>query len=236
MSVAVLLIISALLPLVSFAILAFVGKRMGNPLAGMVGTFFVAGSFVAGLVAMIVWLSLDTAEGRAYGFGGQPYRAEFNWVPVTRWLASGGYLQLGVYVDSLTIVMFSMITLVAALIHVFSLGYMAEDRRFPGFFTYLSLFCFSMLALVLSSTLLQILIFWELVGLCSYLLIGFWYEKKTASNAAIKAFIVNRVGDVGFIIGLGLLFFHLGNVALPDVWKGLGNAGLAQQGQVIILP
>jgi proton-translocating NADH-quinone oxidoreductase chain L len=132
--------------------------------------------------------------------------------------------------------MFSMITLVAALIHVFSLGYMAEDRRFPRFFTYLSLFSFSMLGLVLSSTLLQILIFWELVGLCSYLLIGFWYEKKTASNAAIKAFVVNRVGDVGFVIGLGLLFFHLGNVALPDVWKALGNGGLAQQGQVIILP
>src|SRR5256885_10980430 len=105
MSVAVLLIISACLPLISFAILAFVGKRMGNPLAGMVGTFFVAGSFVAGLVAMIVWLSLDTAEGRAYGFGGQPYRAEFNWVPVTPWLASGGIPPPGRYVHHPTLVM-----------------------------------------------------------------------------------------------------------------------------------
>jgi proton-translocating NADH-quinone oxidoreductase chain L len=209
---------------------------MGNPLAGLVGTFFVAGSFVCSLVAMIVWLSLDVAEGRAYGFGGQPVLLRFDWVPVGKWISNNGYLQLGIYVDSLTIVMFAMITLVAALVHVFSLGYMAEDKRFPRFYTYLSLFCFSMLGLVLGGTLLQLLIFWELVGLCSYLLIGFWYEQRSASNAAIKAFVTNRIGDVGFIIGLGLLFFHLGNVTLPDVWGALGNAGEARAGQVLILP
>jgi proton-translocating NADH-quinone oxidoreductase chain L len=236
LTVAVLLIIAALLPLLSFVILAFVGKRMGNPLAGMVGTFFVAASFVASLAAMIVWLSLDNADGRAYGFGGQPIRVDWNWLPVSRLASGNGYLQLGLYVDSLTIVMFAMITLVAALVHVFSLGYMGEDRRFPRFFTYLSLFSFSMLGLVLGGTLLQLLIFWELVGLCSYLLIGFWYEKRTASNAAIKAFVINRVGDVGFIVGLGLLFFHVGNVTLPDVWGTLGNAGGAQRGQILILP
>jgi NADH-quinone oxidoreductase subunit L len=89
---------------------------------------------------------------------------------------------------------------------------------------------------VLGGTLLQLLIFWELVGLCSYLLIGFWYEQRSASNAAIKAFVTNRIGDVGFIVGLGLLFFHLGNVTLPDVWGALGNAGEARAGQVLILP
>src|SRR3954463_14518662 len=221
MTVAVLLILSTLLPLVSFGILTFAGRRMGRPFAGIVGTFFVAGSFVCALAAMIVWLSLDTAEGRAPGFQGQPIRIDVNWVPVSRWLSNNGYLQLGCYVDSLTIVMFSMITLVSALIHVFSLGYMADDKRFPRFYTYLSLFCFSMLGLVLGGTLLQLFIFWELVGLCSYLLIGFWYEKKSASNAAIKAFVVNRVGDFGFLIGLGILFYHLGNVSLPDIWNVL---------------
>ena len=236
MTVAVLLIIAAFLPLVAFVILTFVGKRMGTPLAGMVATFFVAGSFICSLAAMIVWLSLDNAEGRAYGFGGQPILKTFDWIPVGKWVANNGWLQVGIYVDSLTVVMFSMITLVAALVHVFSLGYMAEDKRFHTFFTYLSLFSFSMLGLVLGGTLLQVLIFWELVGLCSYLLIGFWYEQKTASNAAIKAFVVNRVGDVGFLVGLGLLFFHLGNVTLPDLWGALGNAGTARQGQVLVLP
>src|SRR6185503_15262441 len=147
-----------------------------------------------------------------------------------------GFLQLGIYVDSLTVVMFSMITLVSALVFVFSLGYMSEDKRFPRFFTYLSLFCFSMLGLVIGGTILQLFIFWELVGLCSYLLIGFWYEKRSASNAAIKAFVVNRVGDFGFVIGLGILFFNLGNVTLPDVWKHLGKAGQIEQNQVLIVP
>src|SRR5512133_3318030 len=121
--------------------------------------------------------------------------------------------------------MFFMITLVATLVHVFSIGYMHEDKRFPRFFTYLSLFCFSMLGLVLGGTILHLFIFWELVGLCSYFLIGFWYEKKSASNAAIKAFVTNRVGDVGFIIGLGILCYHVGNVSLPQLWSMLGTAG-----------
>src|SRR5207248_2091484 len=144
-----------------------------------------------------------------------------------------GYLDVGVYVDSLTIAMFAMITLVATLVHVFSIGYMGEDKRYPRFFTYLGLFCFSMLGLVLGGTMLQLFIFWELVGLCSYLLIGFWYEKKAASNAAIKAFVTNRVGDFGFLIGFGILFYHLGNVTLPKMWQILGSSGT---GHAIMLP
>src|SRR5262250_836356 len=89
-----------------------------------------------------------------------------------------------------------------------------------------------MLGLVLAPGFLQMFIFWELVGLCSYLLIGFWYEKKTASNAAIKAFVVNRVGDFGFLIGFGILFYHLGNVSLRGMWETLGTAG---NGQSILL-
>src|SRR3712207_4329194 len=135
MTVPHLLILATLLPLVSFGVLVFAGRRMGQPFAGIVGTFFTGASFVASLAAMIVWLSLDTAEGRAPGFQGQPIRLDVNWVPVGRWLSTSGYLQLGVYIDSLTIVMFSMIPLVSALIHVFSLGYMPDDRRFPRFFT-----------------------------------------------------------------------------------------------------
>src|SRR5437588_3676261 len=129
--------------------------------------------------------------------------------------------------------MFSMITLVSMLVFIFSFGYMREDKRFARFFTYLCLFCFSMLGLVLGGTTLQLFVFWELVGLCSYLLIGFWYEKKSASNAAIKAFVTNRIGDFGFLIGFGILFYHVGNVSLPDLWVLLGRAG---SGQAITLP
>ncbi len=236
MPVATLLIIATLLPLVSFLILVFLGRRMGSPLAGIVGTFFIAGSFVCSLAAMIVWLSMDTASGTAPGAGGQPYIRLMDWLPVGKWFSNNGFLQIGVHVDSLTIVMFSMVTLVSTLVYVFSLGYMSEDKRFPRFFTYLSLFCFSMLGLVIGGTILQLFIFWELVGLCSYLLIGFWYEKKSASNAAIKAFVVNRVGDLGFLIGLGILFFNLGNVSLMDVYRYLGNAGSVEKGQIIVLP
>src|SRR5450432_1684856 len=222
---ALLLTIATLLPLASFLILVFIGKRMGTPLAGVLGTLFIAGSFACSLLAMISWTSRpDTSS---WGYEISPINMTAGWIPVGQWPGQKhpGYLDVGVYVDSLTIAMFSMITLVATLVHVFSIGYMHEDKRFPRFFTYLGLFCFSMLGLVIGGTALHLFIFWELVGLCSYLLIGFWYEKKSASNAAIKAFVTNRVGDFGFLIGFGILFYHIGNVSLPNMWTLLGSAG-----------
>lgn len=225
---ALLLLIATLLPLAGFVILMFLGKRMGSPLAGWVGTLMIALSFVCSIGAMMSWYANPTNNPTSeWGFGKQPINLPFAWVPVGGGInqTHPGYLDVGIYVDSLTIAMFSMITLVATLVHIFSIGYMAEDKRFPRFFTYLGLFCFSMLGLVLGGTVLQLFIFWELVGLCSYLLIGFWYEKKSASNAAIKAFVTNRVGDFGFLIGFGILFYHLGNVSLPAMWTLLGKAG-----------
>src|SRR6185503_13254480 len=237
-----LLIIATILPLVSFTVLVFVGKRMGKPLAGIVATCAIGLGFLCSILAMIGWATGgeytpvgETAKLK-YGMGQFPINLPLDWVPAGYSAGHTTFLKIGIYVDSLTIVMFAMITLVASLIHVFSIAYMADDKRFPRFFTYLSLFCFSMLGLVLGGTILQLFIFWELVGLCSYLLIGFWYEKKSASNAAIKAFVVNRVGDFGFLIGLGILFYHLGNVALPDLWKHLGKAGQIEQNQVLIVP
>src|SRR5438105_14974706 len=193
---ALLLIIATLLPLAAFVILMLLGKRMGTPLAGYVGTAFIAASFVCSLVAMASWDKTGTYHGNEkWGYKQGPINIPIKWIPIgTADQPNGidqknpGFLDLGVYVDSLTIAMFSMVTLVATLVHIFSIGYMAEDKRFPRFFTYLGLFCFSMLGLVIGGTILQLFIFWELVGLCSYLLIGFWYETKEASNAAIKAF------------------------------------------------
>jgi NADH-quinone oxidoreductase subunit L len=225
-SPALLLLIATLLPLVGFVVLLFMGKRMGKPFAGYVGTGFIALSFICSILAMMAWYPGGKYLGEDWGFGKGPINLPMKWIPVGEGIAqkNAGFLDIGIYVDSLTIAMFAMITLVASLVHVFSIGYMAEDKRFPRFFTYLGLFCFSMLGLVIGGTILQLFIFWELVGLCSYLLIGFWYEKKSASNAAIKAFVTNRVGDFGFLIGFGILFYHLGNVTLPSMWAILGGA------------
>jgi len=231
-----LLIIATILPLASFPLLVFVGKRMGKPLAGYVGTGAIFLSFVLSILAMWSWVigGSYTPPGETtaikFGMGEQPINVPMIWAPAGYAAGQTTFLKVGVYVDSLTVLMFSMITSVATLVHVFSMGYMGDDKRYPRFFTYLGLFCFSMLGLVLGGTILQLFIFWELVGLCSYLLIGFWYEKKTASNAAIKAFVVNRVGDFGFLIGLGILFYHLGNVSLPDVWNALEMGKLTAAG------
>ncbi len=117
--------------------------------------------------------------------------------------------------------MFLMVTFIATLIHIYSIGYMHGDLRFPRFFAYLSLFCFSMLGLVASANVFMVFIFWELVGVCSYLLIGHWYEEKKNSDAANKAFIVNRVGDVGMLVGLGLLWTSLGTFSIADINRAL---------------
>ncbi|MCC7349696.1 MAG: NADH-quinone oxidoreductase subunit L [Phycisphaerales bacterium] len=231
---ALLLLISTLLPLAAFGVLLFAGRRLGNPLAGMVGTAFVAGSFACAIAAMIFWLSGGAggpgqmAGAAEWGAGKGPIVMPIAWLPTGGGISQDhpGYLDVGLYVDSLTVAMFSMITLVALVVHLFSIGYMAHDRNFPRFFTYLSLFCFSMLGLVIGGTLLQIFVFWELVGLCSYLLIGFWHEKRSAANAATKAFVTNRIGDFGFLIGMGILFYHLGNVSLPHLHAMLHTAGL----------
>ncbi|MCC7084120.1 MAG: NADH-quinone oxidoreductase subunit L [Pirellulales bacterium] len=152
-------------------------------------------------------------------------------------------LTIGYYIDALTVAMFAMVTLIASCIHIYAIGYMHDELhdvtdhevaladghhlhrpgRFPRFFQYLSLFCFSMLGLVISGNLLMTFVFWELVGICSYFLIGFYFERKSASNAANKAFIVNRVGDFGFIIGLMALFGAIGTFQFGDTVDDGGN-------------
>ncbi len=151
----------------------------------------------------------------------------------------GTALYLGYRIDHLTVIMFLMVTLIAMLIHVFSIGYMKDETqetvedhevhvghhhlrrrgRFGQFFMYLSLFCFSMLNLVLADNLFQVFVSWELVGICSYLLIGFYYERHSASTAANKAFITNRVGDAGFIIGLLIIWTYLGTFNFEEIFQ-----------------
>ena len=139
---------------------------------------------------------------------------------IIEWITSGGFTaNWSINIDPLSSVMLVVVTFVSALVHIYSIGYMSHDPHKPRFMSYLSLFTFSMLALVVSDNFLQLFFGWEGVGLCSYLLIGFWYKKETANNAAIKAFIVNRIGDFGLAIAIFLIFFFFGTINFEEVFE-----------------
>jgi len=185
----------------------------------------------------------DEPKKDAHAAHADPHRwaDRFEWIRLGSWAndpRGGLSLELGYKIDHLTTIMFLMVTFVATLIHIFSIGYMKEEMqatvedhhvhtadghlkrrgRFGRFFMFLSLFCFSMLNLLVADNLFQIFISWELVGICSYLLIGFYYERQSASNAANKAFITNRVGDAGFIIGLLIVWTYVGTFNFDDIF------------------
>jgi NADH-quinone oxidoreductase subunit L len=188
---------------------------------------------------------LENVENRWVKTRERMWQGNFDWLRIRPAGASdadrGTVLQLGFKIDSLSALMFVMVTLVASLIHLFSIGYMSEELqpevedhqvhtayghlqrrgRFGRFFMFLSLFCFSMLNLVLADNLFQVFLSWELVGICSYLLIGFYTERQSASNAANKAFITNRIGDAGFIVGLLILWTNLGTFNFDDLFHRL---------------
>ena len=209
------LALGVLSPMVSFWLIVFFGPRLGKPLAGWTAVVLGMGVPLAfATYVLLGWLGLDEAARSALTAGAFRYHwADFGTVPVT----------VGVKLDSLTVAMFFMVTFIAFWIFVFSVGYMAGhsdevDHRckYWRFFAYLSLFGFSMLGLVVSSNLLFLFIFWELVGLCSYLLIGFYFHERVPQYAQMKAFITNRVGDFGFLIGLMLVYLHLGTLDLDE--------------------
>jgi len=139
------------------------------------------------------------------------------------------YLEIGMWIDPLTAVMLVVVTIVSSCVQIYSLGYMHDDPRWSRYFSYLSLFTFSMLGLIIANNFFMIFIFWELVGLTSYLLIGFWFEKKTAADAGKKAFITTRIGDLGFIIGLLLIMTYTGTLNYQEVF-GKVAAGMIPGG------
>lgn len=200
-----LLTLATLLPLCSSVLIILFGKRRlpGNKTA--IFTTGVMGlSFLLSFLAMILWLAGDRT----------PAVWNVPWIPVPG--LSSKWLYLGVLVDGLTVAMMVMVTLISTLVHTYSIGYMHGDKRFERFFAYLSLFTFSMLGIVTANSVMQLFVFWELVGLTSYLLIGFWFEKRGPQQACKKAFVMNRIGDAGFLIGFGILFSKLGaNMLLP---------------------
>ena len=204
-----------LLPLASFFINIAVGKRLPRK-----GDWLSLATILAGL-AMSIGIFLEVFAA---------YDPNFKYHVVTPWLAVGDRftLNVGILVDNITAVMLLVVTGVSTLVHLFSIGYMHGDPRYNRFFAYLSIFSFSMLGLVLSESFFFIYVFWELVGLSSYLLIGFWFEKKSAADACKKAFIVNRVGDFGFLIGTLIIFATCGGVLGYDqVFQAIGEGKLS---------
>ncbi|MGA9116098.1 MAG: NADH-quinone oxidoreductase subunit L [Bacteroidota bacterium] len=212
-----------LLPLLGFLVLAWAGRwlpREGDWLA----TGLVTAAFVLSLPVLYAKLSLFPAETLSWRV---PW-VDFGDVPGIGPLR----IVLGIALDNLAAVMLSVVTLISALVHFFSTAYMEGDLRYRRYFACLGLFSFSMLVIVLADNLLLLYAGWELVGLSSYLLIGHWYEKKTASDAAMKAFLVNRIGDVGFFTGIMALFATFHTFGLPEIMEGMkaGTLPLGSEG------
>jgi len=198
------------LPLAGFLIAGVFGKFIGARGAELVTTGLLGVSFV------LSWIAFFQVAGGADAH-----------VPVGLWFASGKLVvDWALRIDTLTAVMLIVVTTVSFLVHVYSIGYMSEDTSRPRFFAYLSLFTFAMLMLVTADNLVQMFFGWEGVGLASYLLIGFWYDRPSANAAAIKAFVVNRVGDFGFALGIFLVYDLTGSVSLDQVFAAApGLAG-----------
>src|SRR5918997_3232261 len=198
------------LPLVGFLIAGLFGRLLGPRPSEIITTGLL---FVA---AVLSWVSFIKV-----GFGDGATR-----VQVAQWMASGDLVVDWAFrVDTLTAVMLVVVNTVSALVHLYSIGYMHEDPHRSRFFAYLSLFTFAMLMLVTADNLVQMFFGWEGVGLASYLLIGFWYDKPSANAAAIKAFIVNRVGDFGYILGICLVFVLFGSVAFDQIFPRAAEIG-----------
>jgi len=207
-----------LFPLLGLLINALFGRRMGERAIGGVATLAAAAAF---LMSALMFGQL---------LGGSDVRLSATVAP---WISAGPLqVSFGFLVDRLSIVAMLIVTGVGALIHMFSVGYMHGDPRFQRYFVYLNLFLASMLVLVMADNFLVMFMGWELVGLCSYLLIGFWFEKLKNAEAGRKAFVVNRIGDVGFVLGLLLIFATFGSFRFDDVFARAEAQGEALAGAI----
>jgi NADH-quinone oxidoreductase subunit L len=209
------------LPAISFLVILFFGKRLPKKGAA-VGILAVGASFVCACIAAVEWINrVNDAEGHAEGlaaFGKSVLAASEGHAvvepvvhSVTWWQSGGVDFGVGTYVDGLTVMMMFVVTFISLLVHIYSTAYMKGDRRYTWFFAALSLFTASMLTLVVADNTVQLLVGWELVGLCSFMLIGHWWEEQENSNAAVKAFLTTRTGDIGLMIGIIMLFFTVGS-------------------------
>ena len=196
-------LLAAFAPLAGAILAGLFGRTIGRAGAHTVTILGVAVAFFASM-----WTLADVLQGNT--FNGTLYS----------WATVGGVkLEVGFLVDTLTAAMMCVVTSVSLMVHVYTIGYMADDPGYQRFFSYISLFTFSMMMLVMANNFLQLFFGWEAVGLVSYLLIGFWYTRPTAIYANLKAFLVNRVGDFGFALGIGLVLAHFGSLDYAEAFK-----------------
>jgi NADH-quinone oxidoreductase subunit L len=227
----------------SFVIILAVGRHLPR-LGSEVGVTAVATSFVLSVITGIQWIQhVNDAEGG----GGEEHAlgavvgalaaeegeaAEHAVVePVTgafTWFTNGGLdIDVGILVDGLSVMMLFTVSTISLLVHVYSTEYVKGDSRYTHYFAFLSLFTASMLTLVIAENVLMLLVSWELVGMCSFVLIGHWWEDKDNTDAAMKAFLTNRVGDVGLILGVILLFFGAGTFNIVEINTAALNGGIS---------
>ncbi|MER9356801.1 NADH-quinone oxidoreductase subunit L [Mesorhizobium sp. M0514] len=211
------------LPLLGFLIVGLFGNSLGAKASEYITSGFLV---ISAVLSWVAFFSVGFGEGEVFT------------VPVLRWIQSGGLdASWALKIDTLTVVMLVVVNTVSALVHIYSIGYMHHDPNRPRFFAYLSLFTFAMLMLVTADNLVQMFFGWEGVGLASYLLIGFWYKKPSANAAAIKAFVVNRVGDFGFALGIFGVFVLFGSVNLGTIFANAATfipAEGAPQGAAVL--
>jgi NADH-quinone oxidoreductase subunit L len=195
------------IPFASFIVLALVGSRISKKLAAAIGVAAIAASTVISILITCGFL-VSSPSGDSYT------QVLWTWIDV-----AGFHPQIAFYLDALSLIMMLVVTFVSFLIHLYSAESMIESEGYSRFFAYMNLFVASMVTLLLADNLLLLYLGWEDVGLCSYLLIGFWYTDPANGLAARKAFIVTRVGDTAMIIGLFLLFQHLGTLHIQDLMR-----------------
>ncbi len=197
-------ILTVFLPLLAAIISGFFGNKLGNRFSEILTSLFVS---ISAIFSIYIFYNVMIND----------YNSN---IIISSWISSGTLeVNWSIKIDPLSSVMLVVVTFISSLVHIYSIGYMHHDPHKPRFMSYLSLFTFSMLMLVTSDNFLQLFFGWEGVGVCSYFLIGFWFKKQNANNAAIKAFLVNRVGDFGLALGIFLIFYYFGTINYTEVFN-----------------
>src|SRR5210317_2077769 len=199
-----------MLPLLASVITGLFGSKLPKAFSHVLPILFVFGSFLLSLYALYI-------SSHGYTFNETLFR----------WLTVGQYdLKIGFLIDNLSALMMVVVTFVSLMVHVYTIGYMKDDPGYGRFFSFISLFTFAMLMLVMSNNFLQLFFGWEAVGLVSYLLIGFWFKRESAIYAGLKAFLVNRVGDFGFLLGIAAVLYCFGTLDYAETFaRANGIAG-----------
>src|SRR5690349_13768270 len=208
-----------LLPLATFVILGLFGRKYLKNFSGILGTTSL---FVSALLSVITAYQYFFVSGKVDGVYQKIIALKYTWLQFSPDVS----IDMGIILDPISVMMLVVVTVVSLMVHLYSLGYMKGEERFATFYAFLALFTFSMLGLVVSSNIFQIYIFWELVGVSSYLLIGYYYDRPSAVAASKKAFIVTRFADLGFLIGILILGFYGKSLDINTMIANLSSSEL----------